>query len=70
MMNGGNMLVLKQILGHSNIQMTMIYAHFVASHLESTLTFNPLERHKNGDQIFYFFLKYFYKSISYLSVRH
>lgn len=48
MMNGGNILVLKQILGHSDIQMTMVYAHFAPSHLESALTFNPLENRQNG----------------------
>ena len=48
MMNGGNILVLKQILGHSDIQMTMVYSHFAPSHLESALTFNPLENRQNG----------------------
>lgn len=33
MMNGGNVLVLKEILGHSDIKMTMIYAHFAPTHL-------------------------------------
>ncbi|HHT5365206.1 TPA: tyrosine-type recombinase/integrase, partial [Klebsiella pneumoniae] len=28
MMNGGNILVLRDILGHSDIKMTMVYAHF------------------------------------------
>lgn len=42
MMNGGNILVLKEILGHSDIKMTMIYAHFAPKHLEDAITKNPL----------------------------
>ncbi len=28
MMNGGNILVLQHVLGHTDIKMTMRYAHF------------------------------------------
>ena len=42
MMNGGNILVLKQILGHADIKMTMRYAHFAPAHLEDAVTKNPL----------------------------
>lgn len=42
MMNGGNILVLKEILGHSEITMTMVYAHFAPNHLEDAITKNPL----------------------------
>ncbi|MBP6083227.1 MAG: site-specific integrase [Providencia sp.] len=42
MMNGGNILVLRDILGHSDIKMTMVYAHFAPSHLEDAITKNPL----------------------------
>lgn len=42
MMNGGNILVLRDILGHSDIKMTMRYAHFAPSYLESAATLNPL----------------------------
>ena len=42
MMNGGNILVLMEILGHSDIKMTMIYAHFAPTHLEDAITKNPL----------------------------
>ena len=42
MMNGGNILVLKEILGHSDIKMTMIYAHFAPTHLEDAVSKNPL----------------------------
>lgn len=35
MMNGGNLYELKEILGHSSLEMTKRYAHFTAGHLES-----------------------------------
>ncbi|WP_423135965.1 tyrosine-type recombinase/integrase [Morganella morganii] len=43
MMNGGNILVLQQILGHSSIMMTMRYAHFSPDHLDAAVTLNPLD---------------------------
>lgn len=42
MMNGGNILVLQRILGHTDIKMTMRYAHLAPEHFEETLKFNPL----------------------------
>ena len=42
MMNGGNILVLKQILGHSDIKDTMRYAHFAPEHLDDAITKNPI----------------------------
>lgn len=42
MMNGGNILVLQRILGHADIKMTMVYAHFAPEHLEDAVTKNPL----------------------------
>lgn len=42
MMNGGNILILKDILGHYDIKMTMRYAHFAPSHLETAVTLNPM----------------------------
>lgn len=42
MMNGGNILVLQKILGHSTITMTMRYAHFAPDHLEEAVRLNPL----------------------------
>ena len=42
MMNGGNILVLKQILGHADIKDTMRYAHFAPTHLDDAITKNPL----------------------------
>ena len=44
MMNGGNILVLKEILGHSKIETTMIYAHFAPSYLETAVSFNPISK--------------------------
>lgn len=46
MMNGGNILVLQRILGHSNIRETMRYAHFAPDHLEEAAKLNPLAHFK------------------------
>lgn len=46
MMNGGNILVLQRILGHTDIKMTMRYSHFAPEHLEDVLYFNPLTSQK------------------------
>lgn len=43
-MNGGNILVLQKILGHSNLTMTMRYAHLAPGHLQEAKTLNPLAR--------------------------
>lgn len=43
MMNGGNILVLQRILGHTDIKMTMRYSHFAPDHLEEAIRMNPLE---------------------------
>ncbi len=42
MMNGGNILVLQQILGHAKIEQTMVYSHFSPSHLDDAIKLNPL----------------------------
>lgn len=42
MMNGGNILVLRDILGHADISMTMRYAHFAPDHLSEAILHNPL----------------------------
>ncbi|RRO10208.1 tyrosine-type recombinase/integrase [Pectobacterium aquaticum] len=42
MMNGGNILVLQRILGHTDIKMTMRYAHFAPDHFEDAVRLNPL----------------------------
>lgn len=49
MMNGGNILVLQRVLGHTDIKMTMRYAHFAPDHLEEALRLNPLAM--NGDRM-------------------
>jgi integrase len=41
-MNGGNILVLQKILGHSSLTMTMRYAHLAPDHLQEAKAFNPL----------------------------
>lgn len=42
MMNGGNILTLQRILGHSDLRMTMNYAHMAPEHLEEAVRLNPL----------------------------
>ncbi|WP_213993894.1 tyrosine-type recombinase/integrase [Sodalis sp. dw_96] len=42
MMNGGNILVLQRVLGHTDIKMTMRYSHFSPEHLEDAIRYNPL----------------------------
>lgn len=42
MMARGNILVLQRILGHSDIRVTMRYAHFAPDHLEDAIHCNPL----------------------------
>lgn len=44
MMNGGNILVLQRILGHTDIKVTMRYAHFAPDHLSETMLLNPLNK--------------------------
>ncbi len=41
-MNGGNILVLQKILGHSTVNMTMRYAHLAPDHLREAVSLNPL----------------------------
>lgn len=41
-MNGGSLLVLQKILGHSTLAMTMRYAHLAPDHLQDVLTFGPV----------------------------
>lgn len=39
MMNGGNVFDLQKLLGHTDIKMTMRYAHFTPDHLQSSIKF-------------------------------
>ncbi|BFU35747.1 hypothetical protein GPC19245_37300 [Enterobacter asburiae] len=43
MMNGGNILVLQRVLGHTDIKMTMRYAHFFPELLEDAVKLNPID---------------------------
>lgn len=42
MMNGGNILTLKDIMGHSSIMITMRYSHFSPEHFQDAVLLNPL----------------------------
>lgn len=43
-MNGGNILVLQRILGHTDIKVTMRYEHFAPDPLAEAMLLNPLFR--------------------------
>lgn len=45
-MNGGNILTLKNILGHADINQTMTYAHLAPDHLIDAVRLNPLTKYK------------------------
>ncbi|MEZ8775923.1 tyrosine-type recombinase/integrase, partial [Vibrio sp. 10N.247.310.17] len=45
-MSGGNIVKLRDVLGHSEITTTMRYAHLAPEHLEETLMLNPLNQHQ------------------------
>jgi len=41
MMNGGNILALKEILGHTSLNMTMRYSHLSPEYLQDVVFLNP-----------------------------
>lgn len=43
MINGGNIITLQRILGHTKIEQTMAYAHFAPDYLTDAIRFNPLK---------------------------
>ncbi len=42
-MNGGDLLTLQKILGHSSLDMVLKYAHLAPDHLDKALKLNPLK---------------------------
>lgn len=42
-MNGGNILTLQRILGHTSLTMTMRYAHLAPEHLQDAIRFGPVQ---------------------------
>lgn len=45
-MGGGDILTLREILGHSDIKQTMTYAHLAPDHLTDAIRLNPLNKIK------------------------
>lgn len=43
MINNGNILTLKEILGHADIKMTMRYAHLAPNHFLDAIKLNPMD---------------------------
>jgi len=41
-MNGGNILTLQKILGHTSLAMTMRYAHLSPDHLQDAVRLGPV----------------------------
>jgi site-specific recombinase XerD len=41
-MNGGNILTLQKVLGHSSLEMTMRYAHLASDYLQEVIEKNPV----------------------------
>lgn len=42
MMNGGNILTLQNVLGHSTVTVTMRYAHLAPEYLQAAVSLSPL----------------------------
>lgn len=43
MMNGGSIITLQRLLGHSSLEQTMAYAHFAPDFLQDAIAYNPLK---------------------------
>lgn len=46
-MNGGNILTLQKILGHSSLAMTMRYAHLAPEHLQDAVKLGPVDNFRH-----------------------
>lgn len=51
MMNGGNILALKEILGHSSLNMTMRYAHLSPEYLQDAVRLSPLSTFEPASEV-------------------
>jgi integrase len=43
-MNGGNIVALQKILGHSSLNVTMKYSHLAPDYLQQAVLFNPIAK--------------------------
>lgn len=50
-MNGGNIVALQKILGHSSLNITMRYSHLSPDYLTQAIQFNPLAENKSGKKV-------------------
>ncbi|MNN59127.1 Tyrosine recombinase XerD [compost metagenome] len=51
MINGGNIITLQRILGHTKIAQTMVYAHFAPQYLQDAILLNPLKGESGGQNV-------------------